>query len=97
MMESVDLKNRFEPSISTLSTTCRLRPNVLLCGTPGTGKTTHAQRLCKLHSLNHLPIGDIVQKNNCHEGKDEFWDAYIVDEEKVYIITFINSFFDIFL
>ncbi|KTW27362.1 hypothetical protein T552_02341 [Pneumocystis carinii B80] len=63
--------------------TFRHRPNILLCGTPGTGKTTHAQRLCKLHSLNHLLVGDIVQKKNCHEGKDEFWDAYIVDEKKL--------------
>ncbi|EMR08709.1 hypothetical protein PNEG_02887 [Pneumocystis murina B123] len=83
MSESFNSKDTFESSTSTLSTTSRLRPNILLCGTPGTGKTTHALRLCRLHSLNHFPVGDIVQKNNCHEGKDEFWDAYIVNERKL--------------
>ncbi|KAG4301171.1 hypothetical protein PCANB_002422 [Pneumocystis canis] len=61
----------------------RYRPNILVCGTPGTGKTTHAQQLCKQHDLVHLSIGDIVQENECHYGKDIYWDAYIINETKL--------------
>ncbi|KTW28240.1 nucleoside-triphosphatase [Pneumocystis jirovecii RU7] len=70
-------------SVNSISSITRCRPNILMCGTPGTGKTTHALRLCRLYDLHHLSVGDIVKKSGCHKGKDATWDAYIVDEVKL--------------
>ena len=59
-------------------------PNVLLTGTPGTGKTSTAQLAAERTGLKHINVGDLVKQHNCHEGKDdEGFDSYILDEDKL--------------
>ena len=63
----------------------RTSPNILITGTPGTGKTTHAQLLAQLspEPLQYINIGDLVKEKGLHEGFDEEWQSYIVDDDKV--------------
>jgi adenylate kinase len=33
--------------------------------------------------LKHVNVGDLVKEKGLHEGFDEEWQSYIVDEDKV--------------
>ena len=72
-------------------------PVVLITGTPGTGKTLHSSLLhSDLESsevpMTHLNIGDIVKEKGFHEGFDEQWQSYTVDEDRLldYLEEIIN-------
>ncbi|KAH8821698.1 AAA domain-containing protein [Xylogone sp. PMI_703] len=61
----------------------RSLPNIIITGTPGVGKTTHCEVLAGNTGLKHLSINDIVKERNCHEGYDEEYQSWIVDEDKL--------------
>ncbi len=61
----------------------RQHPTILITGTPGTGKSTHAALLAQQVHLNHVNVGDLVKEKGLHEGFDEEWQSYTVDEDKV--------------
>jgi len=61
----------------------RRRPNVLITGTPGTGKTTLCEAVAGATGLEHVNVGDVVKREGCHEGVDEEFDSLILDEEKL--------------
>lgn len=61
----------------------RQQPTVLITGTPGTGKSTHAALLAQQTQLKHINVGDLVKEKALHEGFDEEWQSYTVDEDKV--------------
>ena len=65
--------------------TQRTSPVILITGTPGTGKTTHAQLLAQIspEPLKYINVGDLVKEKGLHEGFDEEWQSYIVDDDKV--------------
>lgn len=58
-------------------------PNLLITGTPGTGKTTLSQRLSEITGIPHLNVGDLVRQKHLHSGKDAKFDAYLMDEDLV--------------
>ncbi|KAJ1435671.1 AAA domain-containing protein [Ochromonadaceae sp. CCMP2298] len=58
-------------------------PNVLLTGTPGTGKTETAKIAAERSGMKHVNVGDLIKQNECHEGKDDEYDTYIIDDDKV--------------
>ncbi|BFZ61326.1 factor activating pos9 [Saitoella coloradoensis] len=58
-------------------------PNIIICGTPGTGKTTHAELLASHTSLTHLNLGTLVKDHKLYESYSPEWDSYIVDEDKL--------------
>lgn len=58
-------------------------PNILITGTPGTGKTETSQRVAEKTGLRHINIGNIVKEHGFYEYKDEDFDSYILDEEKL--------------
>jgi adenylate kinase len=60
-------------------------PVIIITGTPGTGKTTHAQLLAEMSTvpLEHINVGEWVKERGLHEGFDSEWQAYTVDEDKV--------------
>jgi len=63
----------------------RRYPNIVITGTPGTGKSTHAELLvesCPL-PLRYLNVGDLVKEKKLHDGYDDDWQTYLVDEDKV--------------
>ncbi len=61
-----------------------------LSGTPGTGKTTAANRL-KDHDFFIISVGDFVIKYNLYCDEDKKRDTKIIDDEK------INTFFSKYL
>jgi len=61
----------------------KILPNILITGTPGTGKTTTAQSLSERINYRYVNVGDLVIQNNCHEGRDLEYDSYILDEDKI--------------
>lgn len=62
----------------------RRYPVILVTGTPGTGKTLHSTVLShELDDAVHLNVGDIVKAHNLHEGWDEEWQSYTVDEDRL--------------
>ena len=61
----------------------RKSPNIIVTGTPGVGKTTHCEALAERTSLRHLSVNQIVKEKGCHEGWDDKFSSWIVDEDKV--------------
>ncbi|KZT74742.1 P-loop containing nucleoside triphosphate hydrolase protein [Daedalea quercina L-15889] len=60
-------------------------PVIVITGTPGTGKTTHAQLLVEESPvpLKHINVGDLVKEKELYEAYDEDWQSYTVDEDKL--------------
>eukprot|EP01059_Diplonema_ambulator_P028025 TRINITY_DN46732_c0_g1_i1.p1 TRINITY_DN46732_c0_g1~~TRINITY_DN46732_c0_g1_i1.p1 ORF type:complete len:189 (+),score=33.80 TRINITY_DN46732_c0_g1_i1:39-569(+) len=58
-----------------------LKPNVLITGTPGTGKTTLAKVVAEVTGLVHINVGEVVKENGFIEGKDTEFDSLIPDED----------------
>ncbi|CAK9174416.1 unnamed protein product [Ilex paraguariensis] len=61
----------------------RKKPNILITGTPGTGKTVTASGLEAATQLRHINIGDLVKEKNLHDGWDDELDCYIINEDLV--------------
>lgn len=61
----------------------RNQPNIIITGTPGVGKTTHCETLAQNTGLKHLSINDIVKERALHDGYDDDFKSWIVDEDKV--------------
>jgi adenylylsulfate kinase-like enzyme len=61
---------------------CRERPNILVTGTPGTGKTTLAAALAAATSLRHVDVGTAIREQSLHSGWDEEFQCHVVDEDK---------------
>ncbi|RFU35885.1 hypothetical protein B7463_g421, partial [Scytalidium lignicola] len=61
----------------------RSQPNIIITGTPGVGKTTHCEVLAENTGLKHLSINNVVKERGCHEGYDEEYQSWIVDEDKL--------------
>ncbi|RPD63065.1 P-loop containing nucleoside triphosphate hydrolase protein [Lentinus tigrinus ALCF2SS1-6] len=63
----------------------RKAPVVIITGTPGTGKTTHADLLVQESPipLKHINVGELVKEKGLYEEYDEDWQSYTVDEDKL--------------
>lgn len=62
----------------------RTRPNILVTGTPGCGKTSTASSLPeRIGFLKHINVGEIIKEHKCYEGRDEELDTNILDEDKL--------------
>ena len=66
----------------------RKSPNIIVTGTPGVGKTTHCEALAERTGLRHLSVNQIVKEKDCHEGWDDKFSSWIVDEDKVIYFYF---------
>ena len=62
-------------------------PVIVITGTPGTGKSTTASMLVEASPipLTHINVGDLVKQHSLHDGFDEEWQSYLVDDDKVKI------------
>jgi adenylate kinase len=47
------------------------------------GKSTHAELLASQTDLKHLSINKVAKDENCHEGWDEEYKSWNVDEDKL--------------
>ncbi len=61
----------------------RQRPNILVTGTPGTGKTTFSQLLANYTSLSHHNVGNAVNENKLYSQWDETYNLPIFDDDLV--------------
>jgi len=66
----------------------RSLPNILITGTPGTGKTTHASTLADLlsqqgsYNYSSITVGDVVKSLPEGSGEmDEEFDTFVMNEE----------------
>lgn len=57
------------------------RPNILVTGTPGTGKTSLCERVAsRCAALRHILVGDLVREKGLHAGRDAAHGAFLIDE-----------------
>ncbi|OVA06984.1 hypothetical protein BVC80_1731g64 [Macleaya cordata] len=61
----------------------RKKPNILVTGTPGTGKTTTSSLLSDATELRHINVGELVKQKNLHDGWDDELDCHIINEDLV--------------
>ncbi|EDK38745.1 hypothetical protein PGUG_02843 [Meyerozyma guilliermondii ATCC 6260] len=63
----------------------RLYPNIIITGTPGCGKTSHAESLKDQlgEPYQHFNISDLAKERKCLEEYDENLDTWVVDEDKL--------------
>ncbi len=61
----------------------RSRPNVLVTGTPGTGKTTLSALLAQRIGFAHVCLGEVVKQEGLHAGYLAEFDSHELDEDKI--------------
>ena len=66
-----------------IETMSRKLANVLITGTPGTGKTSLASLLATQTGFKHVEIGRYVKEHDLHDGWDGDLSCYILNEDKV--------------
>jgi len=61
----------------------RISPNILITGTPGTGKSTLAELVLESTGLHYINVSELVKERGLHEGFDQEFQSYILDDDKV--------------
>ncbi|GIX93811.1 hypothetical protein CDAR_606661 [Caerostris darwini] len=61
----------------------RLIPNILVTGTPGTGKSTLCSEISEACSMEWLNIGEIAKTYNYYLGYDDQYECHVLDEDKI--------------
>lgn len=62
----------------------RRLPNILITGTPGTGKTAHCEALMELAAgLTHVDVNEVAKRENLYAGFDDARQAHVLDDDKV--------------
>ncbi|CAK9213271.1 unnamed protein product [Sphagnum troendelagicum] len=59
----------------------RATPNILVTGTPGTGKTSTCSLLASATGLRHINVGELVKEKSLHDGWDAELDCYVVNDD----------------
>lgn len=55
-------------------------PNILICGTPGCGKTSLCELTRERVGFAVINVGEIVRTRGLHAGRDAATDAFLIDE-----------------
>ncbi|CEP11794.1 hypothetical protein [Parasitella parasitica] len=58
-------------------------PNILVTGTPGTGKTTTSEMIAEKCGLEHINVGEIIKSNKFYGAYIEEFDTHELDEDKL--------------
>lgn len=58
-------------------------PNILVTGTPGTGKSTTCESIVEATGLHYVNVGELVRSQDLHCGWDDEFSCHIIDEDKV--------------
>lgn len=59
------------------------RPNVLVTGTPGTGKTSTCEMVAKISGFTHINVSELVRQKGLHAGRNDEWQCFDLDEDKI--------------
>ena len=59
------------------------RVNILVTGTPGTGKSVTAKAIAEALKMEHLPVSQLAKDLEAYEGWDDERECHILDEDKV--------------
>ena len=54
------------------------RPNILITGTPGTGKTQLAMAVAEAASYRHIEVGKLVTEKGFHKGWNDEWQTLVI-------------------
>jgi adenylate kinase len=71
----------------------RKTPNIIVTGTPGTGKTTLCQLLNQSLNFTYLPIGKIIIENQLYDDWNKEFDVPEFNEDK--LLEYLTSHHDI--
>jgi adenylate kinase len=68
----------------------RQLPVIIITGTPGTGKSTHAELLTDVSPipLTHINVSEWVKEKGFQESYDVEWQSFTVDEDRVSLVLF---------
>nr|XP_006812089.1 PREDICTED: adenylate kinase isoenzyme 6-like [Saccoglossus kowalevskii] len=69
--------------MATFTAETRSSPNILVTGTPGTGKSTLAQEIGQQLEMQYINVGDLAAEKELYEGWDEEYQCPVLDEDKV--------------
>ena len=61
----------------------RTRPNILITGTPGTGKSSLTERLAQETGLTGVEVSVLAKEQELTTEYDEELDTHVIDEDKV--------------
>ncbi|CAD6192205.1 unnamed protein product [Caenorhabditis auriculariae] len=61
----------------------RSRPNILITGSPGTGKSTLAKEVADKLGFDLIDVSKEVTQNNLHSAYDNEYGCHVLDEEKL--------------
>lgn len=61
----------------------RLQPNILVTGTPGTGKSLTCSEVASRTGLTHVDVGILAKENSLYDGHDAVYQCPILDEDRV--------------
>jgi len=61
----------------------RTRPNIIITGTPGVGKSSHCELLAEATELRHISINQVAKDKGCLESYDNEFKTWIVDEDRL--------------
>ena len=59
----------------------RKKPNILITGTPGTGKTSTSQLIAEMTGMRHINCSQLVKKNQLSTERNEEYDCLMLDED----------------
>jgi adenylate kinase len=71
----------------------RKTPNILVTGTPGTGKTTFCQLLNQSLNFTYLPIGKLIIDHALYDNWNKEFDVPEFSEEK--LLEYLSTHYDI--
>ncbi|XP_076465674.1 adenylate kinase isoenzyme 6-like [Babylonia areolata] len=58
-------------------------PNILITGTPGTGKTTLSEHLAEVAGLKYISVSKLATDQELFEGYDQELQCPIIDEDRI--------------
>jgi len=58
-------------------------PNILVTGTPGTGKSTLCSEIAELTGLEWIDIGQVAKNDQLYSGFDSTYQCQILDEDRL--------------
>lgn len=61
----------------------RKRPNILITGTPGTGKSTLAPRVASNLNMEFINVADEIKTHGLHGDFDAEYQCHVLDEDKL--------------